>query len=215
MLINIHTHHPREPDDDSFSLPNFIVSKDDFLRTPYSAGIHPWYIADHVEQQLQILEEHLHRQEVLAVGECGLDKVTSTPWDQQTFTFETQIQLANKYNKPIIVHCVRAFAEVCTLLKRNRASVPVLFHGYAKSVALAQTLLNQGYYLSLGASILGGKQDELIQHIPLERVFLETDDQQTKISEIYAYFCRSRKIPMRHLEEQILLNLKKVFNYSV
>ncbi|MGO1595245.1 MAG: TatD family hydrolase [Sphingobacterium sp.] len=215
MLINIHTHHPTESDDGSFSIQNFIISKDDHLRTPCSVGIHPWYIETNGKQQLDVLEDYLRQYDILAVGECGLDKVTNTPWDQQAFIFEEQIQLANKFNKPIIVHCVRAFSEVCSLLKRNQTRVPILFHGYAKNVALAQTLLNQGYYLSLGAPILNGKLDELIQRIPLDRVFLETDDQHAKISEIYAYFCRSRKISMEHLEEQIVLNLKKVFNYSV
>ncbi|CPB98040.1 Uncharacterised protein [Mycobacterium tuberculosis] len=56
---------------------------------------------------------------------------------------------------------------------------------------------------------------EVIQNIPLDRLFLETDDKDTKISEIYAYFCRARKLPLEQLEQQIMLNFKKVFNYTI
>lgn len=215
MFINVHTHHPTIATNDSFSLPNVILSKDPFLTTPCSIGIHPWYIEENVDQQFQELGYYLSKNNVLAIGECGLDKISRTAWPLQRTVFEKQIQLATQYQKPLIVHCVRAYSEVIALLKKNQTTVPVLFHGYIKSADLAASLLKEGYYLSLGASILRGKNDALIQQLPLDRIFLETDDQEIKISEIYTYFCRVRKIYTGYLQEQLMLNFKTVFNYSI
>src|SRR5690606_41137141 len=75
-------------------------------------------------------------------------------------------------------------------------------------------LLRKGYYLSLGTAVLSGRLDDLIKEIPLHRVLLETDQQKTEIFEIYAYFCRTRKIPMDRLQAQLMDNFRTVFNYS-
>lgn len=215
LLIDIHTHKHSEPDPGVLTLPNVIVSKESIYRKPCSAGIHPWYIDENFDLQFETLKRYQAQEGVIAVGECGLDKMTSTPWEKQVMAFEKQIELANEINKPIIIHCVRAYSEVFSSLTAKNNKVPVMMHGYAKNWALAETLLKNGYYLSLGPHILQGGMLEVIRNIPLDRVFLECDDKNAKISEIYAYFCRARKLSMQELEQQILLNFKKVFNYSI
>ena len=215
MLIDIHTHKHAEPDQGTLAIPNVIVSKDSVYRTPCSAGIHPWYIDSDFDLQFESLRQYQSKDGVIAVGECGLDKMTSTPWEKQVYAFEKQIELANQVNKPLIIHCVRAYSEVFTSLTAKQNKVPVLIHGFAKNWELAKTLLKHGYYFSLGPNILKGAMTEVIQNIPLDRLFLETDDKDTKISEIYAYFCRARKLPLEQLEQQIMLNFKKVFNYTI
>ena len=215
LLIDIHTHKHSEPDAGVLTLPNVIVSKESIYRKPCSAGIHPWYIDADFELQFETLKGYQAQEGVIAVGECGLDKLTATPWERQVMAFERQIELANELNKPIIIHCVRAYSEVFSSLTAKHNQVPVMMHGYAKNWDLAATLLKHGYYLSLGPHILKGGMMEVIRQIPLDRLFLECDDKNAKISEIYAYFCRARKLPLQELEQQILLNFKKVFNYSI
>lgn len=215
LLIDIHTHKHSEPDAGVLTLPNVIVSKESIYRKPCSAGIHPWYIDADFELQFETLKRYQDQEGVIAVGECGLDKLTATPWELQVMAFERQIELANELNKPIIIHCVRAYSEVFSSLTAKHNQVPVMMHGYAKNWDLAATLLKHGYYLSLGPHILKGGMMEVIRQIPLDRLFLECDDKNAKISEIYAYFCRARKLSMQELEQQILLNFKKVFNYTI
>jgi len=215
MLIDIHTHKHSEPDKGVLTLPNVIVSKESVYRTPCSAGIHPWYIDEDFNRQFETLKLYLAKEGVIAVGECGLDKLSSTAWERQVMAFEKQIELANELNKPLIIHCVRAYSEVFSVLMAKHNKVPVMIHGYVKNWVLAETLLKNGYYLSLGPHILSGGMKEVIENIPLDRLFLECDDKNAKISEIYAYFCRVRKLPIEQLKQQILLNFKKVFNYTI
>jgi TatD DNase family protein len=88
MLIDIHTHKHAEPDQGIFAIPNVIVSKDSIYRTPCSAGIHPWYIDSDFDLQFKTLKQYQEKDGVIAVGECGLDKMTSTPWEKQVYAFE-------------------------------------------------------------------------------------------------------------------------------
>ncbi|WP_156309236.1 TatD family hydrolase [Sphingobacterium endophyticum] len=215
LLIDIHTHKHAEPDPGVLTLPNVIVSKESIYRTPCSAGIHPWYIDENFDRQFDTLKMYQQKEGVIAVGECGLDKMTRTPWDRQLMAFEKQIELANELNKPLILHCVRAYSEVYAALNNKHNQVPVMMHGYSKNWSLAESLLENGYYLSLGPHILKGGMMEVINNIPLDRLFLECDDKNAKISEIYAYFCRVRKLPLQDLQQQILLNFKRVFNYTI
>ena len=215
VKIDIHSHRSIPDSQNELKIPNVIVSKDYLIRFPSTSGIHPWYIDEDFDKQFAALEHYQNTEGVIAVGECGLDKMISTPWDKQVYAFEKQVDLALKLNKPLIIHCVRAYSEVFSILQSKKTTVPVVFHGYAKNLELANLLLGHGYYISLGAQILKGGMLELIQNIPLDRLFLETDDKPIKIYEIYAYFCRSRKILQPDLEMQIMHNFKQVFNYNI
>lgn len=84
-----------------------------------------------------------------------------------------------------------------------------------KKIELAEQLLGEGYYLSLGASLLTTKKDDLITGIPLDRIFLETDDKSSKIVDIYTYFCRVQKIDLNLLKEQVYKNFVDIFNYPL
>ena len=74
---------------------------------------------------------------VLAIGECGLDKACDTNFKLQQQVFTTQVNWANEIKKPLIIHCVRAYGEVLSLLQKNNNKVPVIFHGFNKNGAVA------------------------------------------------------------------------------
>src|SRR5690606_24764773 len=148
-----------------------MVSKDYLNQFPASAGIHPWYIDDNFQVQMEALELYLAKDGVLAVGECGLDKNISADFQKQIMAFEKQIELANQLGKPLIIHCVRAYSEVFSCLLKKKVQVPVIFHGFSKKWVLAEQLLKHGFYISLGPQILKSEMDELISHIPLDKLF--------------------------------------------
>ncbi|WP_164110797.1 MULTISPECIES: TatD family hydrolase [Sphingobacterium] len=214
-FIDIHTHDTR-------SIPgilqvrNHIVGQDEMASNYlYTAGIHPWYIDQSPYLQLKQLECIAAKKEVLGIGECGLDKQCTTDWDLQIEVFRQQVELANTTNKPIIIHSVRAYQEIVQQLTLQRVQTPVIFHGFNKKNELAQELLKKGYYLSLGAEILLGRQSALITSIPLHRMFLETDNKTTNIVDIFSYFCAARKIPLAVLKQQMAENMEHVFNYRI
>jgi TatD DNase family protein len=72
----------------------------------YSIGIHPWFIVEErLASDLDIVETKLQETNCLAVGECGLDKRIAIPIELQQLVFEKQLVLAQKYNKPVVLHC--------------------------------------------------------------------------------------------------------------
>uniref|UniRef100_UPI003F6A9142 TatD family hydrolase n=1 Tax=Pseudomaricurvus sp. TaxID=2004510 RepID=UPI003F6A9142 len=88
-----------------------------------AAGWHPWWVADSdadVEQESSLTEHgfkerlahHLRHPRVVAVGECGLDGSIEKPVVEQTPVFEWQVQLAEEFNRPLILHAHKAHNEV-------------------------------------------------------------------------------------------------------
>ena len=214
LYIDIHTHNPKQQSQ-VFKLPNVIFGKENILSQSCSLGIHPWYIPEHFDQAIQELSSKALQTNILAIGECGLDKLCETDWNLQIDTFRSQIALAQSMQKPLIIHCVRAYQEVMELLKNHHVTVPTIFHGFNKKYELAQSILSKGYYLSLGSSILNGSQDRLIQEADLNKIFLETDNKSTNIVDIYTYFCAARKISLEQLQDQLFQNFVNVFRYSI
>lgn len=213
-FVDIHTHQEgRSPG--IIRVLNRIVGLDAINDQLCTVGIHPWHIGPDLGSQWHLLESMLSSPSVIGIGECGLDKRCATDWDLQIAVFERQIRLANDSKRPLIIHSVRAYAEIIQKLDHNRVNTPVVFHGFNKKIDLAKGLLQKGYYLSLGADILRGRQDMLIREIPLSRLFLETDNKTTNIVDIFSYFCAARKVSIVALKKQLAENLEQVFNYSI
>ena len=215
-FIDIHTHNKLNTPPGILQVRNLIVGQDEItIGNLYTAGIHPWHVDQSPNIQLKHLEVIAAKKEIIGIGECGLDKLSVTDWNLQIEVFQQQIALANTINKPIIIHSVRAYHEIIQQLTLQRAQTPVIFHGFNKKKELAWELLKKGYYLSLGADILFGGQNALISTIPLNRIFLETDNKTTNIVDIFSYFCAARKIPLAALKQQMVKNLEHVFNYRI
>ena len=208
MYYNVHT-HPHTHDNDVLFIENLYKNFDqDIQGRQVSMGLHPWYLnADTLEKELESLRSNISRPEVLAVGECGLDKLSNTDWSLQLQAFQKQIGLAEEINKPLIIHCVKAFNDVLALLKHVK--VPVIFHGINNKLSIIQPVIEASYYLSFGKSLLGYNDAILntFQETPLEQVFLETDDADVDIKEIYKSAARIKDIS----EKEILLQIEKNF----
>lgn len=213
LYIDFHTHR-RTASDSVFELLNVVVGRDAFeTKYPFTAGIHPWYISKNLEPQFAELSSYAQLESALAIGECGLDKICKTEWTAQEVVFIRQLDLAYQLDKPLIIHCVRAYQEVMNILKYRKQTV--IFHGFNKNPLLAKQILRQGHYLSLGADILRGHLDELIRTLPLDKIFLETDGKTVSIIDIYTYFCTARKINSGILRKQLIRNFEHVFKYSI
>ncbi|MFY7956747.1 MAG: TatD family hydrolase, partial [Flavobacterium macrobrachii] len=115
---NLHTHKfTNNPD--VFELVNQYPWEFNENIPSYSIGIHPWFIDENrLSTDLQIIEEKLKLSECLALGECGLDKRIEVPMQLQIEVFEKQIALAEKYQKPLVLHLVAAFDELIEIKKR-------------------------------------------------------------------------------------------------
>ena len=211
-FFNLHTHKFTNQET-VLELVNQYPQEFDARLPYYSIGIHPWYInKEKLELDLQLIESKLLEPNCLALGECGLDKRIEMPFDLQQIVFEKQLLLAQKYNKPVVIHCVAAFQEVIATKKRLKITVPMLIHGFSKNKQVAKELINNGFYISFGKYLLLNPELEIVfQSIPNDRFFLETDTVDEGIETVYALACRYKKWRMDELKQQINSNFAAVF----
>lgn len=213
--INIHRHGPAEVNE--FGIENLYKNFEKAPGSYFSAGLHPWYITDETWKSQYEQLESLSRNapQMLAVGECGLDKVCDTDFHLQEKVFTAQVMLANHSQKPLIIHCVRAFDEVMQVLKNNRNTVPVIFHGFNKHKVLAQQLAGKGFYLSFGKALQKDAVKETFGTVPLSQVFLETDDAGIDIAGIYRMAAAAAAISEETLSLQLQKNLSSIFKIAL
>ena len=150
---------------------------------------------------------------LLGIGECGLDKAIACDLAVQLEVFISQIGLAEKFRKPLIIHCVRAYNELLQCKKHSRSSVPWIIHGFTGKPELARQLIRQGFYLSFGPALLHDKSNlcKVLAEMPLDRLFLETDAAEVSISEIYAGAAKTLGLELETLQQQLLSNFHRVF----
>jgi len=178
---------------------------------PYSIGIHPKDIHLHpIENQFKWLESHV-TEHCFAIGECGLDSFAETDQKTQEDVFLRQIRLANALGKPIIVHCVRKFYEVISFKKQ--AKQPMIIHGFNKKQSIADDLLKNNFYLSFGKAVLYNLSlQNTLKSTPLDKIFLETDNDDFPIEELYLKVSEIKEISLENLNKQIAENLETIKN---
>lgn len=212
QFYNIHTHKcTRNPS--IFELVNQYPWEFDASISHYSIGIHPWHIDEsRLESDLVIIEEKLQLTECLALGECGLDKRIEIPMQLQIEVFEKQIALAEKYNKPLVLHLVAAFDELTEIKKRLNISVPIIIHGFSKNKHVAKQLLDNGFYLSFGKYLLRNSElKEVFQSVPNDKFFLETDTSEETLEEVYVLASNYKAISLEAMQELVRKNWVRVF----
>ena len=142
-------------------------------------GLHPTSVSETVEEELKHVEEELAKRQFYAVGEIGIDLY----WDQNFFeaqrkAFKHQIQLAKKYNLPIVIHCREAFDEVFDVLEEEKGEdLYGIFHCFTGTKAQAEQAISYNMKLGIGgvATFKNGKIDQFLNQIDLKHIVLETD----------------------------------------
>ncbi|MDF7820601.1 TatD family hydrolase [Runella sp. MFBS21] len=178
-----------------------------------SIGIHPWYAsATDWQSQVEVVSKIVRSPWVVAIGECGLDRLIEMPLDTQMLVFEAQVALAEQVQKPVIIHCVRAFNELLAWKKRTKLTIPLIVHGFNNNPQIAAQLVQHGFYLSLGAALLksGSNAQITLTTIPLHRLFLENDDKDISIFSLYEVAAGRLEISISALEAQIWRNFATI-----
>ena len=142
-------------------------------------GLHPTYVKDGFEKELQVIEEWLAKYKFIAIGEIGMDLF----WDktfkaQQEEAFLFQCALARKHNLWIDIHSREAFRETVSLIEKfGDSSLTGIFHCFIGSLEEAQKAIELGFKLGIGgvATFKNGGLDKVLPFIDLENLVLETD----------------------------------------
>lgn len=156
-----------------------------------SIGLHPWKVNEGWQERMAVMRQVTNREDVWAIGECGLDKVHRESLSLQMEVFRTQIALAEEVKKPMIIHCVRAFDELlmlrreleATCRKEGREPQPWVIHGFRGKPEQAKQMMTKGILLSFGHQY---NLETLRFVFTSSRPFyLETDDLHLSVRQIY------------------------------
>lgn len=184
-----------------------------FSANKISVGLHPWKIdIENWQSQLETIESLAQNPNVVAIGECGLDRSINVPMLLQKQIFDEQVQLAHRLQKPVIIHCVRAYDELLHWKKSSKSKVPLVVHGFNNRIEIAQQLVKNGFYFSFGAALLtqNSNASKIISQIPAERIFLETDAQIIDIESIYDSAAINLNLSIPELHHLMAHNLASI-----
>ena len=206
-FFNIHTHVSVHPESEILSLAPEELSTDN--RSFYaSVGIHPWTLTEeNADIQWKALCESIKDKRIVAIGECGLDKLKGPSMELQTAVFKQEAALAEDSSLPLIIHCVKAFNELIQLKKEISPCQPWIIHGFRGKLPLALDCIRHGFYLSIGSHF----QENTLKAIPLDRLFIETDESEESIESIYQRIAEIKGISQQELLEAINKNVREVF----
>ena len=183
--------------------------RDTTATTISTIGLHPRFATS---GQLPRREEI---EVVDAVGEIGLDYACNVDKQQQLLIFEQQLDLAEEFNKPVVLHCVRAFEQVMQCL-RKRQLAAVIFHGFIGSQEQARQAIEKKYFLSFGdRTFKSAKTIRALLITPPELLFIETDESTSSIETIYTRIAALRNTSIKELLQTTNDNYCRIFSKKI
>ncbi len=218
------------PGADPKTLPRAIELANKYENIYFAVGVHPY---DAINYDRAYLEEFITHPKCVAVGECGLDyyrlpkeeDVKEKEKKLQKEVFIDQIDLANKYNKPLIVHIREASLDAKNILLRY-ANVKGVLHCYNANEGLLE-LAKRNFYFGIGGVLTFKNAKKLIQvypKIPIEKIVIETDapyltphpfrgkrNEPAYTRLVLEKMCELSQTPCNELEELIYQNSLNLF----
>ena len=199
-----------------------LLQKFDKIAVYKAYGLHP-YLRKSAEDSAHISETELFSeslpalQEFLisadALGEIGLDKriENDVPIDLQEKAFCAQLDIAKKYNLPVIIHCVGKWGMLQDILKSwtNSARDKFLLHSASCSAELVDSFAEMGAYFSFGARELNSdKGMQCVKAVAQNRILIETDSlaDAEKLSQTLKNLAEIRNENAIDLSEKIYSN---------
>jgi len=218
VFLNFHAHQQMPAENEiviqSLFLQNdLIANKSDKIF--FTAGLHPWHADQLSENEItERLEKLIHDKLIIAIGETGLDKQKGADWETQKKVFRAHIEIANKYNLPLIVHSVKAHNEVLKLKIELKSKIPWVIHHFNGSKQMAMNFLNHGFYLSVSHHINNNNSrlSEYFGELPIDKIFLETDDFNIDIKDLYSVAAKKFNMNTENFKKQLISNLNSLLN---
>lgn len=212
-FINLHTHQFSK-DSEVIEVVNQYPWAFDGSIPNYSIGIHPWFIDENrLAADLDCIAEKLQLAPCLALGECGLDKRIDIPMAVQMSVFRKQLEIAMQTHKPIVLHCVAAYDEVIAIKKEMKIANPMIVHGFSKNKQVAQSLLNNGFYLSFGKYLVRNPEmEKVLKFVPENQILLETDTIEESIYQVYEKAAAVKGISVAEMKAIVFDNFSRIFS---
>ncbi len=211
--FDVHTHRrPRHSDVVCVRNAYHFLPRMSATNMYYSMGVHPWMLSKYYHQSvISKLKELAKHPKVVAIGEIGLDKLKPN-LSLQEAAFLVQTDIAKDAALPIILHCVKAYETLLPLLK-NFPQAAVMHNFYTSKEMCSAYLKLPNAYFSLGKNffLANGLNQAFAKAIPLERIFVESDQGNIDMRLRYVQLANFYGIEPKVLEAQINENALKVF----
>ncbi len=205
-MFNFHTYHIIEGEASLLNAEAATLQPSYPPQVALSVGLHPWHVSADWREAFVSVCAVAERTDVWAIGECGLDKVKGgAPLSVQIEAFRAHIVLAERLQKPMLIHCVRAFDELLALRKEveetakrmGRLPQPWVIHGFRGKPEQAKQIMAKGLLLSFGHHY----NVETLRFVfsSSRPFFLETDDLPLSVRQIYEQAARHLGVDVAHL----------------
>ena len=204
-FFDLHTHN--EAADSRYS----ILNSNRAIEERYtSVGLHPWDITEDWEKEFLRITELAKSRNVIAIGECGIDKLKSTAdIITQITVFQAHARLSEETRKPLIIHCVKGIDEITRLYKELNPTQAWIIHGFRGKPQQAQQIIGCGLYISFGEHF----NAESIKATPLDRMFIESDESTLPIADIYSAIAKTKDMEVEALQQSISANIKATIQF--
>lgn len=215
QYVNIHAHRPAAGTHE-WVLRSFKSGEYPREREPGTAcsvGLHPWELETvNMQEALERVRGAAGDAQVLAIGEAGLDHAIAVEAALQMTAFRAQVEIARTAGLPVIIHAVKSYQQLIRFVREGDPGVQLIIHGYRGGQQLSDDLLRAGFFLSFGVPLLQSKKVmKAFVSLPLERIFLETDEAETPIEEVYVKGAALKKMPVEELKQQMTENTNQIF----
>ncbi len=192
-----------------------------------SCGVHPLN-QEHTFERAQLLEG-CSRQDIVAVGETGLDYFYAPESKAlQLDAFEIHMDVAKQVNKPLIIHTRDAKQDTLSLMKKHDAgSVGGVLHCFTEDWEMASAAIDLGFYISISGIVTFRNADALrdvVRKIPMDRLLVETDspylapvpyrgktNQPAWVREVAEFIADLKEMPLDKLAAQTTQNFFDCF----
>ncbi len=157
---------------------SYLLSQEYDIFT-YTFGMHPSIASKDNKKNLESLENDIIMYKPVAIGECGLDYYwVKDNKEEQKELFIGQIELAIKYDLPIIIHMRDASSDTFEILKQYSGKIRGILHCYSGSLEMAKEFVKLGFYISLAGPVTyknSKESKEVAKNIPIDKLLIETD----------------------------------------
>jgi TatD DNase family protein len=178
----------------------------------FTIGLHPMsYNFMTFENVSRIIDQN--RDDILGIGECGLDTRIAVPRQHQIELFTAHAEMAREMHLPLIIHCVRSYDDIVHLHQRLKPSNPWIIHGFNRSESIAIKLLDQGILLSIGKELLdpGHPISNFFKKIAEYPFFLETDGKDIAIQTLYQQASNMLDLSIEAISTIIASHVQQVY----
>lgn len=196
-FFNFHTHNANEV--------SGIINVSEYATfsegKKYSVGIHPWYYDKNSMHKMQEISMACYHPQVVAIGETGFDNKCRLDLSMQTMVFEAHVELSERLEKPLIIHCVKYFQHLIAEKEKLQPKQPWIIHGFCGKITQMPALIKSGMYFSISDTMLSrdNKSAKFFQLVPSDKIFFETDDKHFPVENVYKSATRWMNLSLEEL----------------